>query len=52
MKNESGLLLAPTILNDSAPTTEKTMIDYTLLELPGILTIEKGNEPVIPKRPT
>ena len=52
MKNESGLLLAPTVRNDSAPTAEKTMIDYTLLDLPVILTIEKGNESIIPKRPT
>ena len=52
MKNESGLLLAPTVLNNSAPTAEKTMVDYTLLDLPGILTIEKGNESIIPKRPT
>ena len=31
------------ILNDSAPVTEKTVLDGILLDFPGILTVEKGN---------
>ena len=44
VKNDSGLLLALAILDDSAPMAEYTLLDGTLFDLPGILTIKKGNE--------
>ena len=43
VKNDSGLLLALAILDDSAPMAEYTLLDGTLFDLPGILT-KKGNE--------
>ena len=52
VKNESGLLLALVILNDSAPIAEKTMLDCTQLDLSGILATEKGNESLLTKRLT
>ena len=51
LENDSGLLLALAILNDSVPMAEKTILDGTLLDLSGILTIEKGNESLLSKRP-
>ena len=44
VENDSGLLLAPAMLHDSAPMAEKTVLAGTFLDLSGILTIEKGNE--------
>ena len=41
MENESGLQLALAIFNDSAPIAENTMLDVALIDLSGILTIEK-----------
>ena len=51
VENDSGLLLALAILNDSAPMAEKTILHGTLLDLSGILTIEKRNESLLSKRP-
>ena len=51
VENDSGLLLALAILNDSAPMAEETILDGTLLDFSGILTIEKGNESLLSKRP-
>ena len=45
IENESELLPALAILNYSATIPEKTMLHGRLLDLPGILTIEKENEP-------
>ena len=44
MENDAGLLLALAILIDSAPMAEKTILDGTLLDLSGVLAIEKGKE--------
>ena len=44
VKNDSGLLLALEVLDDSALIAEYTLLDRTLFDLPGILTIKKGNE--------
>ena len=41
VENDSGLLLALAILNDSAPVAEQTILDGTLRDLSGILTVEK-----------
>ena len=49
MENDSGLLVALAILNDSAPMAEWTILDGTLLDLSGILIIEKGNESLLSK---
>ena len=51
VENDSGLLLALAILNDSAPMAQETILDGTLLDLSVILTIEKGNESLLSKRP-
>ena len=51
VENVSWLLLALAILNDSAPMAEKTILHGTLLDLSGILTIEKRNESLLSKRP-
>ena len=40
VENDSGLLLALAILNDSAPMAEYTLLNGTLFDLPGILTIK------------
>ena len=48
--NDLWLLLALAILNDSAPMAEKTILDGTLLDLSGILTIEKENKSLLSKR--
>ena len=50
VENDSGLLLALAILNNSAAMVGKTILDGTLLDLCGILTIEKGNESLLSKR--
>ena len=50
MKNESGLLLAPSIINNSAPIAEETLLYCTFFDLSGILTIETENGSLIPKR--
>ena len=50
-ENDSGLLLALASLNDSAPMAEYAILDGTLLDLSGILTIGKGNESLLSKRP-
>ena len=47
VENDLVLLLALAILNDSAPMADKTILDGTLLDLSGILTIEKGNESLL-----
>ena len=44
VENDSRLLLALAIFNDSAPMAEQTIVDGTLRDLSDILTIEKGNE--------
>ena len=44
MKNDSGLLLALAVLDDTALMAEYTLLDGTLFDLPRILTIKKGNE--------
>ena len=49
VENDSGFLLALAILNDSAPMSEKTILDGTLLDLSDILAIEKGDESFLPK---
>ena len=41
LKSDSGLLVGPVILNNPKPTTKKTILDGTLLDLSGILTTEK-----------
>ena len=51
MENDSGLLLALANLNDSAPMVEYTILDGILHDSSGILTIEKGNEFLLSKRP-
>ena len=51
VENDSGLLLTLAILNDSAPLAEETILDGILLDLSGILTIVKGNESLLSKRP-
>ena len=51
VENDSVLLLAIAILNDSARMAEYTILNSTLLDLSGILTMEKGNEPLLSKRP-
>ena len=51
MENDSGLLLVLAIPKDSAAMTGSTIADGTLLDLSGILTIEKGNVSVLSKRP-
>ena len=51
VENDLGLLLALTTLKDSAPMTKQTVLDGTLLDLSGILTIKKGNESLLSKRP-
>ena len=40
VENDSGLLLALAILNDSAPMAEYTLLNGTSFDLPGILTIK------------
>ena len=42
VENDSVLLLALAILEDSATIAEQTVLDGTLLDLSDILTIEKG----------
>ena len=44
VKNDSGLLLALAVLNDLAKMAEKAILEGILLDLSGILTIEKGNQ--------
>ena len=51
VENDSGLFLALAILNDSAPKAEYAILDGTLIDLSGVLTIEKGNESLLSKRP-
>ena len=51
VENDSGLLLALVILSDSTPIVEQTILDDSLLDLSGIVTIEKGNESLLSKRP-
>ena len=51
VENDSGLLLALTILDDSTPMAEQTILDGTLFDLTGILTIEKGYKSLLSKRP-
>ena len=51
VENDSGLLLALTILDDSTPMAEQTILDGTLFYLTGILTIEKGYKSLLSKRP-
>ena len=51
VENDSGLLLALAIFNDSAPMEEQTILDGTLLDLCGFLTIKKGNDSLLSKRP-
>ena len=45
------ILLALAILNNSAPMKEEVVLDGTLIDLSGILTIQKGNESLLSKRP-
>ena len=47
VENDLRLLIALAILNDSAPMEEKTVLDGTLLDSSGILTIKKGNESLL-----
>ena len=47
VENDSGLLLALVILDDSAPTAEETVLHGTLLDFSAILTIEKGNRSIL-----
>ena len=51
VEKDPALLLAPAILNDSAPIAEYTILNGTLLYLSGIMTIEKGNECLLSKWP-
>ena len=50
VKNDSGLLLDLSILNDSSPMAKYAILDGTLFDLSRILTIETGNESLFYQR--
>ena len=47
--NELGLLLSLAILKDSVRIIEEIVLDGILLDMWGILTIEKGNKSLLSK---